>query len=90
MPYSNIRKFGLNNPLNQSIRLRIDGRGGFVQEKDLAPSSQRSHERNWVSAVLGQSRSVLTQLPLAGAEVGPLIRHDSVETELLFQGSRGR
>jgi hypothetical protein len=44
MTYSHIGELGLNDPLNQSIGLRIDRRGGFVQEKDLAPSSERSHE----------------------------------------------
>jgi hypothetical protein len=52
MTYSDVGEFGLNNPLNQGIRLRIDGRGGFIQKKDLAPSSERSHQRDCTLAAI--------------------------------------
>jgi hypothetical protein len=52
MTYSHIGELGLNYPLNQSIGLRIDGRGRLVQKKHLAPSSERSHQRDWTLAAI--------------------------------------
>jgi len=52
MTYSDVGELGLNDPLNQGIGLRIDGRGGLIQKKHLAPSSERSHEGYCISAAI--------------------------------------
>jgi hypothetical protein len=52
MTYGDIGELGLNDPLNQGIGFRINGRGGFIQNKDLASSSKRSHEGHCASAAI--------------------------------------